>query len=131
MASITLYLRETGISPKVNIFTDRTKAVYTSFVDHLCYLFLVFVMLLRLFIAALWSPAGKELTCSLWFVMFNCVSVTFPCGIPGQLWYLIVWIPDLYRLSYFYFLVTENVVFGDRKRNFDKIRTFMVAANRV
>ena len=27
--------------------------------DHLCYLCLVFVMLLRLFIAALWSPAGK------------------------------------------------------------------------
>ena len=24
--------------------------------DHLCYLFLVFVMLSRLFIAALWSP---------------------------------------------------------------------------
>ena len=26
--------------------------------------------------------------------------VTFPCGILGQMWYLIVWIPDLYRLSY-------------------------------
>ena len=99
--------------------------------DHLCYLFLVFVMLLRLLIAALWSLAGKELTSSLWFVVFNCVSVTFPCGIPGQVWYLIVWIPDLYRLSYFYFLVIENVVFGDRKRNFDKIRTCMVAANWV
>ena len=41
--------------------------------DHLCYLFLVFVMLSRLFIAALWSPAGKELTSWLLFVMFNCV----------------------------------------------------------
>ena len=29
--------------------------------DHLCYLCLVFVMLSRLFIAALWSPAGKGL----------------------------------------------------------------------
>ena len=45
--------------------------------DHLCYLYLVFVMLLRLFIAALWSPAGKELTSWLLFVMFNCVLVTF------------------------------------------------------
>ena len=27
--------------------------------DHLCYLCLMFVMLLRLFIAALWSPEGK------------------------------------------------------------------------
>ena len=34
----------------------------TSFVDHLCYLYLVFFMLSRLFIAALWSPAGKGLT---------------------------------------------------------------------
>ena len=28
--------------------------------DHLCYLCLVFVMLSRLFIAALWSPAKKR-----------------------------------------------------------------------
>ena len=32
----------------------------TSFVDHMCYLCLVFLMLSRLFIAALWSPAGKS-----------------------------------------------------------------------
>ena len=41
--------------------------------DHLCYLWHVFVMLLRQFVAALWSPAGKELTYWLSFVMFNCV----------------------------------------------------------
>ena len=40
--------------------------------DHLCDLFLVFVMLSRLFIVALWSPAGKGLTSWLSFVMFNC-----------------------------------------------------------
>ena len=68
--------------------------------DHLCYLCLVFVMLSRLFIAALWSPAGKGLTSWLLFVMFNCVFVTFPCGILGQVWYLIVSIPDLCLLSY-------------------------------
>ena len=34
----------------------------TSFVDHLCFLCLVFLMLSRLFIAALWSSTGKELT---------------------------------------------------------------------
>ena len=37
--------------------------------NHLCYLCLVFVMLLRLFIAALWSPEGKRLTSWLLFVM--------------------------------------------------------------
>ena len=34
-------------------------------------------------------------------MMFSCVFVTFPCGIMGQVWYLIVSIPDLCRLSYF------------------------------
>ena len=53
--------------------------------DHLCHLCLVFVMLSRLFIAALWSPAGKELTSWLLFVTFNCVFVTFPCGILDQM----------------------------------------------
>ena len=38
--------------------------------NHVCYLCLVFVMLSRLFIAALWSPEGKGLTSWLWFVMF-------------------------------------------------------------
>ena len=69
--------------------------------DHLCYLCLVFFMLSCLFIAALWSPAGKGLTSWLLFVIFNCVFVTFLCGILCQVWYLIVSILDLCRLSYF------------------------------
>ena len=31
----------------------------------------------------------------------NCIIVTFPCGIIGQVWYLIVLFPDLFLLSYF------------------------------
>ena len=38
--------------------------------DHLCYLRLVFDMLLRLFVATLWSTEGKGLTSWLLFVMF-------------------------------------------------------------
>ena len=38
--------------------------------DHLCYLCRVFVTLSRLFVAALWSPAGKELTSWFVFVVF-------------------------------------------------------------
>ena len=38
--------------------------------DHLCYLCIVFDMLARLFIAALWSPEGKGLTSWLLFVIF-------------------------------------------------------------
>ena len=41
-----------------------------SFVDHLCFLCLVFLMLSRLFIAALWSPDWKGLTSWLLLVMF-------------------------------------------------------------
>ena len=51
-------------------------------------------------ITALWSPAGKGLTSWLLFVNSNCDFVTFPCGILGQVWHLIVLIPDLCRLSY-------------------------------
>ena len=51
----------------------------------------------RLFIAALWSPAGKGLS----FVMSNCEFCHFPIGILGQVWYLTLSIPDLCTLSYF------------------------------
>ena len=54
----------------------------------------------RLLIATLWSPAWKGLTSGLSFVVFNWVFVTFPCGILGQVWYLIVTILDLCQLSY-------------------------------
>ena len=40
--------------------------------------------------------------CRLLFVMMDCVFVNFPCDILGQVWYLIVSIPDLCRLSYFH-----------------------------
>ena len=44
----------------------------TSFVDHLYLLCHVFLMLSRLFIAALWSPAGKGLTLGScrWYLLF-------------------------------------------------------------
>ena len=91
-------------------------------------------MFSSLFIPALWSPAGKGLTSWLLFVMFNCVLVffiynkhflgqvwylivkipdlcivtyfvTFPCGIRGSVLYLIVSTPNLCRLYYFYSIV--------------------------
>ena len=73
----------------------------TSFVNLLCYLCLVFVMLSCLFIAVLWSSTGKGLTYWFLFMMFYCNFVTFPCGNLRQVWYLIVMIPDPCHLSYF------------------------------
>ena len=56
---------------------------------------------MRLFICALWSPAGKGLTHWPSFVVSSCEFATFPFGILGQVWYLIVSIPDLCTLTYF------------------------------
>ena len=44
----------------------------------------------RLFIDALWSPAGKGLTSWLSFVMSSCEVVTFPLVFLGHVWCLIV-----------------------------------------
>ena len=55
----------------------------------------------RLFICALWPPAGKGLTSWLLFVVSNCEFCHFRIGILGQVWYLIVSIPDLCTLTYF------------------------------
>ena len=68
----------------------------------------MFLILSRLFIAAVWSPVGKGLNSWLLLVMFI-VLVTFPCGILGQVWYLIVSFLDHCRLSYFvgYFITFE------------------------
>ena len=42
-------------------------------------------------------------------VMFYCVFVTFPCGVLGQMCCLIVSIPDICLLSYFYTDIPLNV----------------------
>ena len=56
-------------------------------------------------------------------VMFSCVFVTFPCGVLGQVWYLIVLIPDFCLLPYFHIgqIWVENSVsaiqhIGNRKK---------------
>ena len=51
--------------------------------DHLCFLCLVFLMLSRLFIAALWSSAEKGLTYWLLLVMFIYFCY-FPMWYPGS-----------------------------------------------
>ena len=62
----------------------------------------------RLFICALWSPAGKGLTSWLSFVVSICEFVTFPL-----VWSLIVSIPDLVPLLTLTHLIVEkcNLIF--------------------
>ena len=70
--------------------------------DHLYCLCLVFLVLLCLFtdcclVVTCWEKA--DLLAFAGDVYF--IFVTFPCGILGKMWYLIVSFPGLCRLSYF------------------------------
>ena len=50
-------------------------SLVNTFLDHLCHLWLVFVMRSLLFIAAMWSPDWKGLPSWLLFVMFVVFSL--------------------------------------------------------
>ena len=68
---------------------------YSSFI-------IVFITLSCLFFAGLRSPVRKRLVCVLCFV-------TFPYGVSGQVWYLIVSISDLAFLTTFYVTLCSDV----------------------
>ena len=92
----------------LNRFKPSSKIFYwpfqggTSFVDLLCFCsvlcLLCFVRVclyvLRGHLLGKGWPLGSRLWCLLWVCHF-------PIGILGQVWYLIVWIPDLCNLTYF------------------------------
>ena len=61
---------------------------------------LVLCLCARLYICALWSPAGKDLTSLLSFVVSNCEFVTFPlvCWVGSGTW--------LYRFLIFASILT-------------------------
>ena len=71
------------------IFADRSKAVLLLW-NRLVFLF-IFVLLSCPILSALWPHDFLAISC----VVFSCVCVTFPYGVPSQVWYLIVSIPDL------------------------------------
>ena len=62
-----------------------------------------------LFLAVFWSPVGKGLTSWLSCMWYFLVFVAFPYGVLGKVWYLIVWIPDLFVLSYFEHFMTDII----------------------
>ena len=64
--------RQTGLSPPVKYFTDRSKAVLLLWIIYVISVLCLLCFRARLFIDALWSPAGKGLTPWLSFVMSNC-----------------------------------------------------------
>ena len=80
----------------------------TSFVDHLCFFVScvshVFASVHCYLVVICWERADLlALVADVY-----CIFVTFPCGILGQMWYLIVSFPDLCRLSYFLLTLTAK-----------------------
>ena len=107
----------------LNRFKPSNKIIYspfqggTSFVDLLCFFSVLFFLCLceRLFICALWSPAGKGLTSWLSFVVSNCEFVTFP---------LVSWVRCgtwLYRYLIFATLLTFTDTLECPECNSDRI----------
>ena len=74
---------ETGLSPPVKYFTDRSKAVLLLWIFYVFVLSCVCYVCARLFICALWSPAGKGLTSWLSFVVSS-VSLSLSHWYPGS-----------------------------------------------
>ena len=52
---------------------------------------------------------------NLMYVMLSSVLDLFPCGVLGQVWYLIVSIPDLCLLTYY---VQQGSVFSRRRTDY-------------
>ena len=62
----------------VGYFTDRSRAVLLLWVFCFCSVLCLLCLCARLFVCALWSPAGKWLTSWFSFVVSNCKFITFP-----------------------------------------------------
>ena len=84
-------------------FTDHSQAELLLWI-----IVLLFMIHVCLYYTVLSVPCSLVSTCleradllSFLCVMFSCVYVTFPYGVSGQVWYLIVAIPDLCLLLYF------------------------------
>ena len=67
--------------------------------EHYCYLCFVFVLTVHRSLVVTCLEIANLL--ALLYVMFSCVFVTFPSGVLGQVWYMIVLIPYLCLLTYF------------------------------
>ena len=106
--------RWTGLGPPVKYFTYRSKAVlllwlfYVFVLSCVCYVFMrVCLYVLCGHLLGKGWPLGSRLWCLLW-------GCHFPILILGQVWYLIVSIPDLCTLTYFHpYLNTEMVKVND------------------
>ena len=89
------------LKPPSNCLTDRTKAVL-----HLWIRFVISVLCLSNCLVCFLQPCdhllGKDWPALLYCMYFFLCFVTFPYGVLGQVLYLIVSIPNMCLLPYFY-----------------------------
>ena len=104
------WYRQTCLSPPV-FFTNRSKAVLLLWIIFVNCVLCVCRTVLSVPCSLLVTYWERADLLALLYVMFSCVFVTFPYGVLGQIWYLIVSIPDLCLLSYFAELQIDNFYF--------------------
>ena len=112
---VRLVHRLTGLSPPVKHSTDLSKAVLLLWILYDFSVLCLLCIYMRLFICALWSPAGKGLTFWLSFVVSSCKFVTFP---------LVSWVRCgtwLYRFLIFAPLLASKWLFWIYKLNHHKL----------
>ena len=101
--SLFCYALLSGLSPSVKYFTDRSKAVLLLWIFYVFVLSCVCFVFVRVCLYVLCGHLlgkGWPLGSLLWYLLWVC---HFSIGILGQVWYLIVSIPDLCTLTCFYF----------------------------
>ena len=104
------WYHKASLSPQVEIyFTDRSKMVLLLWI-----LFVIYGSCCHAFLSV---HCRLVVTCwerinllVLFFVMFSCVFVTFPCGVLVQLWFLVVSISDNCLIIYFFYLKKKNIL---------------------
>ena len=88
-------------------YADRSRRTAIPFLFHVCLCY-----------AVLSVPCSLVVTCLEWAdllallcVVFPCAIATVPYGVPGQVWYLIVSIPDLCLPLYFQYDYRDHTCF--------------------
>ena len=108
IGATTIFMRQLKQNDLLNRFKPSSKIFYwpfqggTSFVDLLCFCsvlcLLCFVHVCLYVLCGHLLGKGWPLGSRLWCLLWVC---HFPIGILGQVWYLIVSIPDLCTITYF------------------------------
>ena len=81
------------------MFTDNSKAVLFLWI-FLLFMFRVCRAVLSLHFSLVVTCCERAILLAALYALFSCVFVTFPCGVLGQVWYLVVSISDLCLLPY-------------------------------